>query len=75
MWVKVKRIEKVENDNFLVYFDFLEREKFVVVTKKVLQFLKLKDFDNVKEMFVVKTFSRFNKPIYVIRKVKIGDVS
>lgn len=71
MWVDIINLKKSDNKQFLIaYFDYFGQTKSVIITKKVLQFLKISNFDNVKEMFVIKTFDKHHNPIYLVRKVR-----
>ena len=70
-WVKVIKIKKEDKNRSFVYFkNEFGVIDYVVATKKVLKFLKLKSFDNVKEMFVVTSFLENNSKINFVRKVR-----
>lgn len=77
MWCKIKRVEPslfdTKNYNEVVYFDFLERERNVSITKKVLNYLNIESINDFNEIFVVKTFIKRGgqeKPIFLVKKVR-----
>lgn len=74
-WVNINRIEESkfkDNDSKIVYFDFLGREKFAIVSRQVLNYLGVNysQFQNAKRLFVIKSFNKFDKVIYMIKKVE-----
>lgn len=69
-------IKKIENSKFnsskIAYFDFLGKEKYTIISSRVLKFLKLETIDQIKlgtklEMF--KSFNSSGKDIYLCKKV------
>jgi hypothetical protein len=70
-WVKVIKLEKEDKSRCRAYFkNEFGVISYVVVTPKVLKFLKLKSFDNVVEMYVISSFLDNNSQIEFVRKVR-----
>jgi len=71
VWTRIKKIEESKiNNSTIIYFNYFEKEVCSYVSKKVLNYLKIDSIYDFKEVFVIKTFNKFDKPIYVIKKVK-----
>jgi hypothetical protein len=71
MWLKINKIEESSlNNSELIYFNYFGREVYSIVSDKVKMYLKIDSFKYYKEVFVVKTFSRNDKPLYLIKKVR-----
>lgn len=72
MWCKIERIEDSifeDSNSKLAYFNYLKREELIIVSDKVLKYLKIKSIEEVKEIFVLRTFSN-DKPIFIIKKIR-----
>lgn len=73
VWAKIKRIENSKyNNSNIVYFDFLKKEVFCIVSDNVLKYLKITEDElyNAKEIFVIKSFNKNNRVIYLIKSIK-----
>jgi len=69
VWVKIDKIEKsLYNNSLLVFFIFQEKKRYSVVSDKVLKYLKIKKVSKGDKIFVMKSFSDDDKPIYLIKK-------
>lgn len=75
-WVEIEDIEQGESPNtILVHFTFFEQRVFTVVTKRVLNYLQIENISIGDRVFVIKSFSKQSKPIYLIKKViKKNDI-
>ena len=72
VWVDIERVDMVNeiNDSYYVYFEIFGHIKRALVTKKVLKYIKADEIKEGDMIYVVKTFSKTNKPIYMIKDVK-----
>lgn len=75
-WTTIKRIEdsKYNDNSKLVYFDFYNKEKFSILTSKVLEYLKIDKLKEGDNIYVIRTFNPKNdKEMYLIKKVHMSS--
>lgn len=66
--VKIKRIEKsIYNKSIICYFDTREREEFIIVSRKVLDYLHINLINTNDKIFVIETI-RNNKRFWIAKK-------
>ncbi len=72
MWVKIDKIEQSQynNNSYLAMFTLHDRERFVVVSKKVLEYLKTDSLKKGDEIFVMKSFNKTGDERFLIKKLK-----
>jgi len=72
VWVKVNRLELSNNDseNQIAYFNYLGREKYSIISKSVLNWLKTPQINIGDYIYVLKSFRYGDKPTFLIKKYK-----
>lgn len=71
VWTRISDIKESNYPNSqLIYFKFHDKEKFSILTDKVLSYLKVSELNIGDEIFVIKTFNKKNKEFYLIKKVR-----
>jgi len=71
MWVKILKFEHSNfNNSILVYFKYHEKIVYSIISIFVLKYLKYPDLKNCSELFILKSFNKNGKVIYLIKKIK-----
>ena len=76
VWVKVLKKEKskYKKNDYLVFFEFRGQERFSIINFNVLRYNKVDNIDIGDEIFVIKSFGRTEKPIFLIKGVRKNGV-
>lgn len=76
VWTQIKKIEKsqYENGSYLAFFDMYGRERFVIITKKVLEYLEINSLKKGDEIFVIRSFNKTGDERFLIKQVQEGGI-
>ena len=72
-WVRIDRLEPSQwhnSESKLAYFKFQGRERYSIVSKAVLDWLKIVEINVGDKLFVVKSFNNKGFPIFIVKQHK-----
>lgn len=72
VWVKIYKIEESQysNGSYLACFMLHNKDRFVIITKKVLQYLKINNIKVGDEIFVMRSFNNTGDERFLVKKVR-----
>lgn len=72
VWIEISKIEQSQynNSSYLALFTLHEKERFVIITKSVLHYLKVDTLNAGDEIFVMRSFNKTGDERFLIKKVR-----